>query len=75
MIKDHLMCYLMKTNPIDDPECAIGCPFLITKDKFQRLNPKPIPEILSYEGFISEIQSNANKLDSYLEVNFKSGNG
>lgn len=57
----------MKENTVDykdeDGRLALGYPIDLNVDDFDRLHPVPIPEILSYIGYRSELENNNVKLD------------
>ena len=75
IIKDNLKCFMLKLNYIDDPDILLGYPIIkkngISKDEYELY---PIPELLSYDGFMSQINNNYEKLDNYYETVFKSAN-
>ena len=73
-IKDNLTCFMLKINYIDDPEILLGYPIIkkgINKDEYELY---PIPELISYEGFMSQIEKHNEKLDYYFQTSFKSAN-
>ena len=73
-IKDNLTCFMLKINYIDDPEILLGYPIIkkgINKDEYELY---PIPELISYEGFMSQIEKYNEKLDYYFQTYFKSAN-
>ena len=49
---NKLTCFLTKSNPFDDATLILGYPILLEYDDQNQLCPKPIPEMLSYEGYI-----------------------
>ena len=55
MLMERVTCFLNRNNPLNDKNVILGYPFLITYDFKRRIEPNPIPEILSYEGYMSEI--------------------
>ena len=74
IIKDNLTCFMLKLNYIDDPDILLGYPIKkndISKDEYELY---PIPELVSYDGFISQINNNYEKLDNYCQTVFKSAN-
>ena len=75
-IKQFLTCSILKTNYIDDPSILLGYPIVQAKSKYKsnEIELYPIPEMISYEGYLSEIGKQEEKLDLYFEVNFKSSN-
>jgi ubiquitin-protein ligase len=76
-IKNNITCYITKSNYIEDKKLALGYPVFITYDFKQQSEFIPIPEILSYDAFMYQMQqtSNLSKLDSYFSVKFKSSMG
>ena len=77
LIKENLTCSVLKKNYIDDPSIILGYPIVRSSSKYNpnKIELYPIPEMLSYEGFLSEIDNQQEKLDHYFETNFiSSGN-
>ena len=74
LIKENLTCSVLKKNYIDDPSIILGYPIVRSSSKYNpnKIELYPIPEMLSYEGFLSEIDNQQEKLDRYFETNFKS---
>lgn len=74
LIKENLTCSVLKRNYIDDPSVILGYPIVRSSSKFNpnKIELYPIPEMLSYEGFLSEIDNQQEKLDLYFETNFRS---
>jgi ubiquitin-protein ligase len=76
-IKDNLTCFMLKLNYIEDPEILLGYP-IIQKNTGKGLKIKielyPIPELLTYDGFIAQIGKKDEKLDFYFDISFKSAN-
>ena len=72
-IKENLTCSVLKKNYIDDPTILLGYPIVQNKSGFHRnkIELYPIPEMLTYEGFLSEIDNQQEKLDLYFETHFK----
>ena len=75
-IKENLTCFMLKLNYIDDKDIILGYP--IIQKKIMQRNPKielyPIPELLTYDGYMSQIARQNEKLDYYFDTNFKSAN-
>ena len=75
IIKDNLTCFMLKINYIDNPDILVGYPIIkkngINKDEYELY---PIPELITYEGFMSQIEKNNEKLDYYFQTPFKSSN-
>ena len=74
LIKENLTCSVLKKNYIDDPSIILGYPIVRSSSKYNpnKIELYPIPEMLSYDGFLSEIDNQQEKLDHYFETNFKS---
>ena len=76
-IKENLTCFMLKLNYIEDPDILLGYPIiqkttgLGTKTKIELY---PIPELLTYDGFIAQIGKKDEKLDFYFNISFKSAN-
>ena len=72
-IKEYLTCSVLKKNYIDDPTILLGYPIVETKSGYNqnKIELYPIPEMLTYEGFLSEINNQQQKLDLYFETNFR----
>ena len=73
-IKQNLCCFLLRVNIIDDKDIALGYPLKQLKVLGDKIECVPIPEILSYEGYISQIAKQDGKLDDYFNVTFKAAN-
>ena len=75
-IKENLTCFMLKVNYIDDPDILLGYPIIQSKAKYgkNKIELFPIPELLTYEGFTSQIGNQDNKLDYYFDIKFKSAN-
>ena len=76
-IKENLTCFMLKLNYIEDPEILLGYP-IIQKNTGKGIKTKielyPIPELLTYDGFIAQIGKKDEKLDFYFDISFKSAN-
>ena len=74
LIKENLTCSVLKKNYIDDPSIILGYPIVRSSSKYNpnKIELYPIPEMLSYEGFLSEIDNQQEKLEHYFETNFLS---
>ena len=74
-IKENLTCFMLKLNYIDDPEILLGYPIIQKKGKGKdKIELFPIPELLTYDGYIAQIQKQEEKLDFYFDTKFKSAN-
>ena len=75
LIKENLTCFMLKLNYIDDPDILLGYPIVkskgLGKDKIELY---PIPELLTYDGYMAQIGKETNKLDFYFDTQFKSAN-
>jgi ubiquitin-protein ligase len=74
-LKNNLTCFLVKTDYISDNKMIMGYPLMLQKTKGGILEINPIPELLSYEGYITELQANPNKLSNFQYHNFKTASG
>ena len=75
-IKDNLTCFMLKLNYIDDPEILLGYPIVkyIFWGKKEKIELYPIPELLTYDGYMAQIGKQDDKLDFYFDIRFKSAN-
>ena len=75
-IKENLTCFMLKLNYIDDPEILLGYPIIQCKAKYgkDKIELYPIPEMLTYDGFMAQIGRQDIKLDYYFDIKFKSAN-
>ena len=75
-IKENLTCFMLKLNYIDEPDILLGYP--IIQNKIQSFKEKielyPIPELLTYDGYMAQIGKQDDKLDFYFDIQFKSAN-
>ncbi|KAL4510765.1 hypothetical protein ABPG72_004919 [Tetrahymena utriculariae] len=55
-VKERVSCFIMKENIVENPTGIYGYPLFVQRDKFNRLQQKPIPEIISLEGFKSQLE-------------------
>jgi ubiquitin-protein ligase len=74
-IKEALTCYHTKVDYLSDKKMVLGYPLMITKNLKDNIEINPIPELLSYEGYISNIQTKPYKLESFFDVQFKTAMG
>ena len=74
-IKENLTCFMLKLNYIEDPDILLGYPIIqkkgLGKNKIELF---PIPEMLTYDGFMAQIGKQGSKLDYYFDIRFKSAN-
>ena len=75
-IKENLTCFMLKLNYIDDPDILLGYPIIQNKiSSFkQKIELYPIPELLTYDGYMAQIGKQDDKLDFYFDIQFKSAN-
>ena len=73
-IKQNLSCFVLRVNIIDDKDICLGYPLKQLVALGDKIECVPIPEILSYEGYISQIAKQDGKLDDYFNVSFKAAN-
>ena len=75
IIKQRLTCSVLKKSYLDDKTTLLGYPIVRSNSRFNphKIELYPIPEMLSYEGFLSEMETQQNKLDRYFETNFQLG--
>ena len=74
-IKENLTCFMLKLNYIEDPDILLGYPIIQKKGLGKnKIELYPIPEMLTYDGFMSQIGKQDSKLDYYFNTNFKSAN-
>ena len=75
IIKQRLTCSVLKKSYLDDKTTLLGYPIVRSNSMFNphKIELYPIPEMLSYEGFLSEMENQQNKLDRYFETNFQLG--
>ena len=75
LIKENLTCFMLKLNYIDDPDILLGYPIIqkkgLGKNKIELF---PIPEMLTYDGYMAQIGKQDSKLDYYFDTKFKSAN-
>ena len=79
IIKENLNCFMLKVNYIDDPDIFLGYPLVYTKGKYgNKIELFPIPELLSYEGFSTQVniqfQAHFANLFFYSQDRLKSAN-
>ena len=75
-IKEDLTCFMLKLNFIDDPDILLGYPIIQCKAEKgkNKYELYPIPELLTYDGFLAQIGKQDIKLDYYFDIKFKSAN-
>jgi ubiquitin-protein ligase len=68
LMKENLTCYILKTNIFDETNIILGYPIIKENDIFY-----PIPEILSYEGYLTQLSK--EEFDRfYISNSLKSAN-
>ena len=70
-IRQNLSCFILYVNILDDKDIALGYPLKQLKAFGNKIECIPIPEILSYEGYINQIGKQDGKLDDYFNITFK----
>jgi Ubiquitin-protein ligase len=74
--RNSILCGVTKSNIIDNDSVILGYPLLLNRDKFGRLWPTPIMELISYDAYILEIQkSGIECLDKFDRTRFVSPMG
>ena len=73
-IKENLTCFMLKLNYIDDPDILLGYRIIQIKTGKDKIELYPIPELLTYDGFVAQIGKQDYKLDFYFDVKFKAAN-
>ena len=73
-IKENLTCFMLKSNYLDEPDILLGYPIIQEKVTKNKIELYPIPELLTYEGYIQQIGKQDIKLDYYFDIKFKSAN-
>ena len=76
-IKENLTCFMLKLNYIEDPDILLGYPIIQKNTGIglkTRIELYPIPELLTYDGFMAQIGKKDEKLDFYFDISFKSAN-
>ena len=72
---ERLTCGVTKQNIFEDPIC-LGYPLLIKRDRYGRLWPEIVLELISYDAYVAEIQKTGQyKLDFYENARFRSVTG
>ena len=68
--------FYAKIEYIDDPEILLGYPIIQNRAKYgkDKIELYPIPELLTYDGFVAQIGKQDMKLDYYFDIKFKSAN-
>ena len=73
-IKENLTCFMTKSNYIDEPDILLGYPIIQNQAGKNKIELYPIPELLTYDGFVNQIGKQDMKLDYYFDIKFKSAN-
>ena len=75
LIKENLTCFMLKSNYIDDKNILLGYPIVQQMLGGKKIELYPIPELLTYDGFISQKEVNErNHLNYYFNMQLKSSN-
>ena len=72
-IKENLTCFMLKLNYIDDPEILLGYPIVQSKGlgRVFKIELFPIPELLTYDGFMAQIGKKDEKFPIILILSLK----
>ena len=62
-IKEHLTCYVLRDNFIDNPVILLGYPIVQVKSPYglDKIELYPIPQLLTYEAFRMQTSQNQNQ--------------
>ena len=74
-IQERLTCYYTKYNPITSELLIIGYPILLKFDHKQRIEPFPIPEIVSYDGYTADSEKGYNIIEHFDKIKLKTAYG
>ena len=68
IIKENLNCFMLKVNYIDDPDIVLGYPLIQLKGKYgkDKIEIFPIPELLSYEAFLTQLNFQVHFADVFF---------
>ena len=73
IIKENLSCFMLKVNYIDDPDILLGYPIILKRGFGKnKIELYPIPELLTYEGFLTQVDIQGQMVDMFF--NLKSAN-
>lgn len=56
--REVLICFASKENIIDNKDIKLGYPIDLNRDRYGRIHPNLVPELISYEQYILEVQKN-----------------
>lgn len=74
--KNLLICSISKENYIDNSDLVLGYPLHLKLDKYKRLWTDLVPEMISYDQFMLEIQNcGIDKLDNYNSIDLRTATG
>ena len=77
-IKENLTCFMLKVNYLDDPNILLGYPIVRTNiflGRKIRLELFPIPELLTYDGFLTQKSLQIHMAEMYFDgLRLKSAN-
>ena len=77
-IKENLTCFMLKVNYIDDPNIILGYPIMRTNiflGRKMRLELYPIPELLTYDGFLAQTSLQMHMVENIFgTIRLKSAN-
>jgi len=75
VLQERLTCYYTKNNPLTHSDLILGYPILLKFDHKQRIEPFPIPEIVSYDGYTSEGDKGYNLIENFDKIKLKTAYG
>jgi ubiquitin-protein ligase len=74
--RELLVCSTSKENYVDDPQMTLGYPIHLRLDPRNRMWTTLIPELLSYDQYVLQIQQKGtDKLDRFNDVKLRTANG
>ena len=71
---EKLTCFLTRMTP-DENESPLGYPLYLKRDNYNRIDILPIMEMLSYDGYLQQVQNDPYKLDDYDNTFLRTANG
>lgn len=75
VLHERLTCYYTKTSPLTQKDLILGYPILLKFDHKQRIEPFPIPEIVSYDGYMSDSEKGYNLIEEFDKIKLKTAYG
>ena len=75
-LKESLICGLTKSSFLSDETMILGYPILLHADRFHRLWPQILIELISYNGYMMQVQElEFSKLENFDLIKMFSPNG